>query len=135
MINRKAVIMPILVLLSIQGVVGSIIFFEKKSEKITDYLTMETGKVAGKSTSKIIDLTKEIPMIPNAEIASVDTFQNSASVTLQSLLPEEEIRTYYDDFMLLNDWEQIGENNYQRNDKQLHIEITGNLIKLTLTRL
>ena len=134
MIDRKAVIMPILVLLSVQGVIGSIIFFEKESDKIIDYLTLETGKVAGASTSEIIDLTKEIPIIPDAEISSVDTFQKSASVTLQSSFPEEEIKTYYDDFMLLNDWEQIDVNRYQKANRQLEIDITGNLIKLILTR-
>lgn len=134
MITKKAVILPILVVLSLQGVIGSIMFYRQQSEKVTSYLTSETGKVAGASTSEIIDLSKEIPLVPGAEVSSIDTSQNIVSLTVESSLPEEEINTYYDDFMLLNGWTQISDNEYQKENKKLKIEVTGNIIKLTLIR-
>lgn len=132
MIQRKAVILPILVIFSVQAVVGSFLYFQYKSDKTDSYLTAETGKVAGISDAKIIDLTKEIPIIPEADTISVDTSQNSASVTVQSNLPQEEIKTYYDDHMLLNGWNQTGENTYKKDNRELKVEITEDIIKLTL---
>jgi hypothetical protein len=135
MIHRKAVLLPILMILSIQAVIGSMVYFAKQSDKITTYLTSETGTVAGASTSEIIDLSKEIPLVPGAEISGVDTSQNTASVTIDSSLPEEEIKTYYDDYMLLNNWEQINDNEYQKENRILKIEISDNIIRITLTRI
>lgn len=135
MIFRKAVMLPILIILSVQGVMGAILYFNKESDEISTYLTSETGKVAGASDTEIIDLSQEIPMMPNSEIASVDTSQKSISVTLESSLPQEEIESYYDDFMLLNDWIQIGENRYKKGNRELSIEITGNLVKVSLSRI
>jgi len=158
MIQRKAVILPILVILSVQAVIGSFLYFQYKSDKTDSYLTSELGRVAGISDSKVVDLTKEIPIIPEAEIISVDTShnegsgverrvtsqnegsgvkrrvtsQNSAAITVQSTLPQEEIETYYDDHMLLNGWNQTDENTYKKEDRELKIEITEDIIKLTL---
>lgn len=135
MIQRKAVIMPILVILSVQGVIGSILFFQKESDRLNSYLISETGKVAGIEDNKIVDLTKEIPIMPDAEIVSVDTSYTSAAITTQIDVPHEQIQTYYDDHMLLNDWVQTGTNIYQKDNKQLEIEITEDIVKLTLKQL
>lgn len=135
MIFRKAVLLPILVILSIQGIIVSILYYQKQSEKISSYLTSETGKVAGASTQELLDLSKEIPIIPGATVASVDTSQNSASVTLDSPQPTNEIQTYYDDFMLLNGWKEVGDKDYQKDHRELKVEITDNIVKITINRI
>lgn len=132
MIQKQAILLPVLTILSIQGIIASVIYFNDVSDQTNKYLVEESGRVAGVSSSNIVDLSLEIPMMPEAEIVTVDTSINSASVTLESKKNEEEIKTYYEDYMILNNWEQIGQNTYFKDEKTLTIEISENIIKLNL---
>lgn len=108
-------------------------FQQSKSEITTSLSTQEDGLVAGVSQTGVTDLTNDIPIFPESEIASFTTTNNSAFVTLETNKPEAEIVAYYEDYLLLNNWVNK-DGKYFKDEKILDINISEGIIKITLTR-
>lgn len=92
-------------------------FFENSSSQIYSKISVEEGTVAGASNTSIKNITDRFPIIPGAEIVSVDTSNENTFVTLEADKTEEEIKKFYSENKIQNDVE---------------VSISGNIIKVTL---
>lgn len=109
----------------------SFAFFKNSSKKSLEELPLQEqiGRVAG---AEVKDLTGELPLLPNSEVVSVDSSNDQLSVTLETTQTQDAIRSFYDDYLYINNWENIEENKYERNQKVLTVDIWENIIKLHL---
>ena len=112
-------------------------FYESGTNEITSELekiATEQGSVAGIETkNELSDLTNQIPMFPNSEIAGVNKSNNQIFLTLETGATEDQIKTYYDDYFLTNEWESTENNTYTKNGKILKIDISKGVINITYT--
>jgi len=130
---KTKIIISALLILPIIGAILAIKTFQTSSEQIQTALANEVGKVAAAENINVNDLTKEFPIFPSAEIASIDTTNQNVSLTLESSKPLSEIQTFYNDYFLVNGWQLI-DGKYTKNNKKLKVEISENIIKLTLDK-
>ena len=105
-------------------------FFKNSSEKVKSQIASEIGQVAGTSDVSVKNLTDDIPIIPDSEIVSVNTSNKKISVTLESLKSEDEIKSYYDDYFFINQWNEINKSLYEKDGKILSINISGTIIQI-----
>ncbi|PIR42892.1 hypothetical protein CO058_00885 [candidate division WWE3 bacterium CG_4_9_14_0_2_um_filter_35_11] len=94
-------------------------FFENSSEKVYEQISKSEGLVAGASDTAVKNLTDQFPIMPGAEIVSVDTSNGNTFITLESDKSEDEIKKFYD------------QSSFQKNEK-VEIDITENIIKVTI---
>lgn len=134
---KYSIIVALLLTSPIVAAFAAVIFFQNKYHEIDGELAnqieeLATGTVAGAETKKVEDLTKELPILPNAEIISVDTSSQMVSVTLETTEPKEQAQTFYDDYLFLNGWERTDDGKYTKNNKLMSLSINENVIKITI---
>lgn len=125
----KLIIITILLATPIVAAYYAINYFEIKSNEIASNLEKD-GMIAGKTTSIITDITDEIPVIPNGEIVSVDRSNNTISMTISTNKSKDEIRSYYEDYFYLNNWEKTSDNQYLKDNKQMLIDFIDQVVKI-----
>ena len=130
---KTKIILSAILILPIIGTILAIETFQTSSKQVQTALANEIGKVAAAKTVKVVDVTKEFPIIPSAEISSVTSSNNRISLTLESTKSIEEIETFYIDYFFMNGWELV-DGKYKKENKSLTVEISENIIKLTLNK-
>lgn len=108
----------------------SAFYFNKSYNTVSNQIASSIGTVAGTQTNQPLEISKEIPIIPNSEISSIDTFNETTSITLTSNQSIQQIQSFYDDYLFLNNWIETEQHTYKKEDKILKIEYTENFIKI-----
>lgn len=92
-------------------------FFKDSSKEVYSQIEKKEGSVAGVSTTSIRNISDRFPIIPGAEIVSIDTSNENTYVTLESNKTQEEIKKFYSESKINEDTE---------------INIKGSIIKVIL---
>ncbi len=134
--SEKIAVILIITLLLTPALLGvySYIFFNT-SQDWKDLTLRKDAEVAGIADSaQIENLTKEIPLLPGSEIYSFTTSNNDINVIIEFSHKEEEVKSFYDDHFFKQNWQQIDKDIYQRNGKIVKLNISGNLIYISITK-
>ena len=143
-VNKKynVAIILVLIILPLIALVLSIYHFNKQTHISNSFISdlanrkenIENGTVAGAhTTSKVLDITNEFPIINNANITDVSRNKNTISITLESDQTYDEIKTYYDDYFFTNGWKEVKKNVFEKDEKTIELVISDNIIKLKLS--
>lgn len=94
--------------------------------------------VAGISTIRKdpVDITNEIPLLTESKIISIDKLsnnENNITVTIDTNgKSKNEVENYYKDYLYLNHWEQITQNTYTKDNKQISIDISDTVTTINI---
>ena len=116
----------------------AVIQYQNNTEKQIQMLTEKIGNVAGTSVKEeVIEISsKDLPIMPNTDIISIDRQNNDISIVLQATIPDSEIQSFYDDYLFQNGWiENTTEGFYSRENEKLVLSISEGIIKATVSRI
>src|SRR3990167_2751111 len=124
----------VLILLLLLGIWAYVSYknYSINSVQNTALETSETqGKVEGVRKIQNMEVPEYIPIIPTAQITSLDKNNGAISITFETELTEDEIKAYYAEYLSLNGWQATTKNTYTRGDQTLLLEIVNNVGKIT----
>lgn len=114
----------------------SLNLFETKAQEIQTKLANESeGTVAGASETKINDLSEDLRIFvhPYSQVSSFTSSNDLVQLTLETNRDLDELYSYYEDLLLLSDWE-IQDGIYVKGSQKLKVEISEGIIKIELQR-
>jgi heme/copper-type cytochrome/quinol oxidase subunit 2 len=90
-------------------------------------------QVEGESTLKIPEtIIKDIPLLPGSEITSFDTSNETISFSVETNSKEQDIKKFYEEYFKKNAWKKTKPNTYQKDNKNIHYQIAGNIVKIVI---
>lgn len=95
------------------------------------------GNVAGEqiqTAPEVLDLSNQIPMIPGSEILSVDRKNNEVYVVLQTDKSDEEIKNYYTNYFIENQWMNSINGYFEKDGNRIDYTSNNGIIQLKLTQ-
>jgi hypothetical protein len=107
-------------------------YFNDKYSDVNNKLSDSLGNVAGTFDDKTKDITSDIPMLPSSEISNFDTSNGTVNMTLTFKIPEDQVKSFYQDYFFINGWKQIDTNKYEKDNKTILIEISPEFVKMTI---
>ncbi|OGC51539.1 hypothetical protein A2982_02945 [candidate division WWE3 bacterium RIFCSPLOWO2_01_FULL_39_13] len=131
---RLAILSALIILPLLTGA-GAYYYFGKTGAKINqDLLTQaESGEVAGSKIKNVKDLTQIAPIMPDAQISSIDTSGNRVNLTLESDKTDSEIKDYYDSYFSSSGWESSDRGVFSKDSKNIQIEIKDGVINMIVS--
>lgn len=136
---KKAKSVPVFSFLLLPLAVFAGFLYQFNIQNINDKLSkIPEESVAGISTTKKspVDITNEIPLLADSKIISIDKLsnnKNNITVTIDTNgKSKSEVEIYYKDYLYLNHWEQITQNTYTKDNKQLSIDISDAIATINI---
>jgi NAD+--asparagine ADP-ribosyltransferase len=130
-LKSKKFLITIILIIPLAVTIYAIWEYKRKSENVITNIYEE--KVQGESTIKIPDsVIKDIPLLPNSEITSFDTSNETISFSIETNSKEQDIKKFYDEYFKKNNWKLVKQNTYQKESKNINYQIAGNIVKIVI---
>lgn len=95
------------------------------------------GNVAGtqvQTAPDVVDLSNQIPIMPDAEILSIDRNNNEVYVVLQTNKSDTDIKNYYTNYFIENSWNNSINGYFEKDGSKIDYTSNNGIIQVKLTK-